>query len=95
MDQLSPWDMHPLDSNLSDYIQEVMTTPTSLLEQEWGGAEEQERILRGLDTMLELDEAHMFREPVNLEDVPVYCTVVTFPTDLGTIKERLSNSQYR
>ena len=33
----------------------------------------------------------MFLTPVDLESIPYYCTQVAFPTDLGTIKERLQN----
>ena len=42
-----------------------------------------------------MDEAHMFREPVDLELVPSYCKLVPFPTDLATIAERLRNGLYR
>ncbi len=95
MDYLSPWDMHLVDANISAYIEQVLTTPSESLEQEWGGEGEQERILTGLEIVLGLDEAHMFREPVSLEAVPNYCTVVAFPTDLGTIRERQANHIYR
>ncbi len=37
----------------------------------------------------------MFLTPVDLESIPYYCTQVAFPTDLGTIKERLQNGFYR
>lgn len=94
-DHLSPWDMHSVDSDLSSYIEQVMTTPITVLEQEWGSEREQERILKGLEIVLGLDEAHMFREPVSLESVPNYCTVVAFPTDLGTITEKLFHRFYR
>jgi PH-interacting protein len=43
----------------------------------------------------ELDEAHMFRNPVDLELVPMYYSCVAFPTDLSTIMERLRNRFYR
>ncbi len=87
--------MHTAGSDFSVYIEKVMTTPTSQLEQEWGGEGEQERILNGLRIVLELDEAYMFQEPVSLEAVPNYCTIVAYPTDLGTITEKLSNRFYR
>lgn len=99
-DFLSPWDMHSVDSDLSAYIERVMTTPTTSLEQEWGGEREQERILNGLEIVhgfdeARLEEAHMFRKPVSLEEVPNYCAFVAFPTDLGTITEKLSHRLYR
>ena len=63
----------------------------------WGGPEEQERerILKGLDVVEGLDEAAMFVEPVDLEEVLDYCVAVPFPTDLSTIRERLRNGFYR
>ena len=42
-----------------------------------------------------LDEAHMFKTPVDLDKVPDYCKVVAFPTDLSTIEKKLANSFYR
>ena len=35
--------------------------------------------------MEEMEEAELFKEPVNLEEELVYCTVVPLPTDLRTI----------
>lgn len=63
----------------------------------WGGPEERERerILNGLDVVEGLDEAAMFVEPVDLEEVLDYCVAVPFPTDLSTIRERLRNGFYR
>ena len=87
--------MQPLDIDLSTYSQRVSATPTSSMEQEWGGEGEPDRIMQGFDAVFELDEAHMFREPVNLDSVPNYSSVVAFPTDLSTIRERLVNGIYR
>lgn len=39
--------------------------------------------------------AKAFASPVNLQDYPLYCTVVAYPTDLGTIRKRLENRFYR
>ena len=61
----------------------------------WGEEGEEERILRGLEVVSTLDEAAMFLEPVDLEEIPDYCTLVPFPTDLATIKTRLQNRFYR
>ena len=62
---------------------------------DWGGEGEVERVLLGLEKVGQLDEAAMFVEPVDLEEIPDYCTVVPFPTDLSTIKTRLRNRFYR
>ena len=61
----------------------------------WGEEGEEERILRGLEVVSTLDEAAMFLEPVDQEEIPDYCTLVPFPTDLATIKTRLQNRFYR
>lgn len=64
----------------------------------WGGEGEEgevKRILHGLEVVSELDEAFMFRHPVDLEEEPMYCLAVPFPTDLSTIRERLQNLFYR
>ena len=63
--------------------------------EEWGGAGEVERILKGLDTLCEMQEAAMFVNPVDFEEEPMYCVAVPFPTDLTTIKTRLRNGFYR
>ena len=61
----------------------------------WGREGERERILKGFDVISGLAEAYQFREPVNLDVVQDYCTIVAFPTDLLTIKRRLENGFYR
>ena len=73
----------------------TLLTPTENVLETWGGEGEVERILYGLDVVSELDEAFMFRQPVDLEEEPMYCLAVPFPTDLSTIRERLQNQFYR
>ena len=73
----------------------TLLTPTENVRETWGGEGEVERILYGLDVVSELDEAFMFRQPVDLEEEPMYCLAVPFPTDLSTIRERLQNQFYR
>lgn len=41
------------------------------------------------------DVAKAFSSPVDLRDYPLYCTVVAYPTDLGTIRLRLAHRFYR
>lgn len=76
-------------------LQELLLIQEQATEESWGGEGEPTRILHGLELACELDEAFMFREPVDLEQVPIYCTCVAFPTDLSTIMERLRNGLYR
>ena len=64
----------------------------------WDSEGERERILQGLDAILEkeedeLEEADMFLDPVDLDEEPTYCTVVPFPTSVSTIAERLRYKQ--
>ena len=61
----------------------------------WGGKGEKQRIQQGLSVVMEMDEASMFVEPVDLEELPTYCLAVPFPTDLSTIGERLGHGFYR
>lgn len=42
-----------------------------------------------------LDIASAFVAPVDLQAYPMYCTVVAYPTDLSTIKQRLESRFYR
>lgn len=46
-------------------------------------------------TLFILDIASAFVAPVDLQAYPMYCTVVAYPTDLSTIKQRLENRFYR
>ncbi|KAM8954150.1 PH-interacting protein [Pelodytes ibericus] len=68
------------------------------LDGEWGcrsREEECERIIAGINQLITLDIVSAFVAPVDLQAYPLYSTVVAYPTDLGTIKERLENRFYR
>lgn len=41
------------------------------------------------------DVAKEFKNPVDLGDYPLYCSVVAYPTDLSTVRQRLRNRFYR
>ena len=91
-DQLSPWDMEPLRGGEEEEEEEGEGDGEGgWLEEEGEGL----RILRGLEVVAGLDEAAMFLEPVDLEEVVDYYTRVPFPTDLSTIRTRLQNKFYR
>ena len=87
-DQLSPWDMEPVRGGEEEDVEEE---GGRWLDEEGEG----ERILRGLEVVAGLEEAAMFLEPVDLEEISDYCTRVPFPTDLSTIRTRLQNRFYR
>jgi bromodomain and WD repeat domain-containing protein 1/3 len=92
-DQLSPWDMEPLDDGQTSLSLPLMVEDPVIA---WGGKNEHKRILNGFRKIMEvMEEAEMFINPVDLEEEVVYCTVVPFPTDLSTITERLANGFYR
>lgn len=107
-EKMSPWDMEPIpeEAALPDQVLDGMSVAEEELnallyepqEGEWGAHtrdEECERVLQGIDHLLTLDAAKAFALPVNLQDYPLYCTVVAYPTDLSTIRTRLENRFYR
>ncbi|XP_036059554.1 bromodomain and WD repeat-containing protein 1 isoform X1 [Onychomys torridus] len=108
IEKLSPWDMEPIPDNVdppeelgasisvtSDELEKLLYRPE---DGEWGQKsrdEECERIINGIDQLLNLDIAAAFAGPVDLCTYPKYCTVVAYPTDLYTIRMRLVNRFYR
>uniref|UniRef100_A0A8D1BAW4 Bromodomain and WD repeat-containing protein 1 n=1 Tax=Sus scrofa TaxID=9823 RepID=A0A8D1BAW4_PIG len=108
IEKLSPWDMEPIPDNVeppeelgasisvtSDELEKLLYKPQ---DGEWGQKsrdEECERIISGIDQLLNLDIAAAFAGPVDLCTYPKYCTVVAYPTDLYTIRMRLTNRFYR
>ncbi|XP_031220381.1 bromodomain and WD repeat-containing protein 1 isoform X3 [Mastomys coucha] len=108
IEKLSPWDMEPIPDNVdppeelgasisvtSDELEKLLYKPQ---DGEWGQRsrdEECERIISGIDQLLNLDIAAAFAGPVDLCTYPKYCTVVAYPTDLYTIRMRLVNRFYR
>uniref|UniRef100_A0AAX7VKN3 Bromo domain-containing protein n=1 Tax=Astatotilapia calliptera TaxID=8154 RepID=A0AAX7VKN3_ASTCA len=107
-EKMSPWDMEPipeeaaLPEQVGDGVEVAEEELKALLyepqEGEWGAHtrdEECERVIHGIDQLLTLDVAKAFALPVNLQDYPLYCTVVAYPTDLSSIRTRLENRFYR
>ncbi|XP_029451437.1 PH-interacting protein isoform X2 [Rhinatrema bivittatum] len=107
-EKMSPWDMEviPNDAVFPEELgTSVLLTDIESraliykpLDGEWGSRsrdEECERIITGINQLLMLDIASAFVAPVDLQAYPVYCTVVAYPTDLSTIKQRLENRFYR
>ncbi|XP_036206000.1 bromodomain and WD repeat-containing protein 1 isoform X3 [Myotis myotis] len=108
IEKLSPWDMEPIPDNVdppeelgasisvtSDELEKLLYKPQ---DGEWGQKsrdEECERIISGIDQLMNLDIAAAFAGPVDLCTYPKYCTVVAYPTDLYTIRMRLVNRFYR
>lgn len=107
-EKMSPWDMEPIPDGTAFPDEVGAGIPvsqeelTALLykpqEGEWGAHsrdEECERVIQGINNLLSLDFASPFAVPVDLSAYPLYCTVVAYPTDLNTIKQRLENRFYR
>ncbi|XP_069462392.1 PH-interacting protein isoform X2 [Ambystoma mexicanum] len=107
-EKMSPWDMEvipraavfPDELGLSVPLtsSEVRNLIYKPLEGEWGSRsrdEECERIITGINQLMTLDIASAFVSPVDLQAYPLYCTVVAYPTDISTIKQRLENRFYR
>ncbi|KAK2113966.1 hypothetical protein P7K49_008232 [Saguinus oedipus] len=106
-EKMSPWDMELIPNNA--VFPEELGTSVPLtdvecrsliykpLDGEWGTNprdEECERIVAGINQLMTLDIASAFVAPVDLQAYPMYCTVVAYPTDLSTIKQRLENRFY-
>uniref|UniRef100_A0A7N6A021 Bromo domain-containing protein n=1 Tax=Anabas testudineus TaxID=64144 RepID=A0A7N6A021_ANATE len=103
-EKLSPWDVEPIPDDetegggiavTADEMKELMYKP---LLGEWGERsrdEECERIVAGIDQLITVEIAAPFSGPVDLLQYPTYCTVIAYPTDLGTIRLRLVHRFYR
>ncbi|XP_043363165.1 bromodomain and WD repeat-containing protein 1 isoform X2 [Dermochelys coriacea] len=108
IEKLSPWDMEPIPDNvdqpeelgasLSVTYEEMEKLLYKPQEGEWGKRSRDEvceRIISGIDQLLNLDISAAFAGPVDLSTYPKYCTVIAYPTDLCTIRMRLINRFYR
>ncbi|XP_073339421.1 bromodomain and WD repeat-containing protein 3 isoform X2 [Pagrus major] len=107
-EKLSPWDVEPIPEDAeqpetegggipvtADEMSELMYKP---LQGEWGERrrdEECERIMVGIEQLITVEITAPFSGPVDLVQYPSYCTVIAYPTDLGTIRLRLMNRFYR
>uniref|UniRef100_A0A8C3XWQ3 Bromodomain and WD repeat domain containing 1 n=1 Tax=Chelydra serpentina TaxID=8475 RepID=A0A8C3XWQ3_CHESE len=108
IEKLSPWDMEPISDNV-DQPEELGASVSVTYEEmekllykpqegEWGKRSRDEvceRIIGGIDQLLNLDISAAFAGPVDLSTYPKYCTVIAYPTDLCTIRMRLINRFYR
>ncbi|KAF7644935.1 hypothetical protein LDENG_00213400 [Lucifuga dentata] len=107
-EKLSPWDVESIPDNAQQPETEggsIAVTPEEMSELmykplpgEWGERsrdEECERIITGIEQLVTVEITAPFSGPVDLVQYPTYCTVIAYPTDLGTIKLRLMNRFYR
>uniref|UniRef100_A0A8C5BCX5 Bromodomain and WD repeat domain containing 1 n=1 Tax=Gadus morhua TaxID=8049 RepID=A0A8C5BCX5_GADMO len=107
-EKLSPWDIERISDIdqrpetdgggipvTAEEMSELMYKP---LDGEWGDRcrdEECERIIAAIDQLITVEIAAPFSGPVDIVQYPTYCTVIAYPTDLGTIRLRLINRFYR
>ncbi|XP_037631117.1 bromodomain and WD repeat-containing protein 3 [Sebastes umbrosus] len=107
-EKLSPWDVEPIPDDAqqpetegcgipvtADEMSALMYKP---LPEEWGERSrdiECERIAAGIEQLITVEITAPFSGPVDLVQYPTYCTVIAYPTDLGTIRLRLMNRFYR
>ncbi|XP_067841033.1 PH-interacting protein isoform X2 [Heptranchias perlo] len=107
-EKMSPWDMEAIPNDAVFPTEPGSSVPLTAAEhkiqlyksqeEEWGCRKREaecERILGGINQLITLDIAAPFVAPVDLQAYPLYCTVVAYPTDLNTIKERVENRFYR
>ncbi|CAN2389514.1 regulation of cell shape, partial [Pristimantis euphronides] len=107
-EKLSPWDMDVIPDDILP--PEEPGTSISVTEEEWdtllyrsqkgewgkGNQDSEcERIICGIDQLLNQDMAGPFAAPVDLSVYPSYCMIIAYPTDLCTIRMRLVNRFYR
>lgn len=67
-------------------------------ESEWlgeGREDMTQRLVTGLEALSQLHFAGPFVYPVNVHEYPDYWSVVPYPTDLDTVREKLLNKYYR
>ncbi|KAL3881699.1 hypothetical protein ACJMK2_028102 [Sinanodonta woodiana] len=105
IEQMSPWDMEPIDSSRCNIEDGTSVTPEELKALlyapkpgEWPGENRDifcSRVIHGLERFMEHSLAEDFLTPVDLNLFPSYAMHIEYPTDLNTIKARLENRFYR
>ncbi|KAK3513530.1 hypothetical protein QTP70_016463 [Hemibagrus guttatus] len=107
IEKISPWDIEAIPENAhrpeavgagvvvtDEERADILYKPQ---DDEWGGRSREEecaRIVAGIDQLITVDIAAPFSGPVDLAQYPTYCTVIAYPTDLGSIRMRLKNNFY-
>jgi len=106
-EEFSPWDLHFIPDGLTE-PESGSPLPLSPEDRDilsykpsgddwpsFGFGAESERIIAGLEKIMEYKIAEDFNVPVNLEEHPVYGMTIPYLIDLNTIKERVRSRFYR
>ncbi|XP_064473415.1 bromodomain and WD repeat-containing protein 3-like [Ornithodoros turicata] len=106
-ERMSPWDFERIDpcrlpENVGGAVPVTHDERQSLIYRprlgEWprcGRDAFCDRLVQGIDNVMELSIAEPFSVPVDLNAYPMYARVVAYPMDLTTIRTRLENRFYR
>ncbi|CDW51796.1 PH interacting protein [Trichuris trichiura] len=97
-ERLSPWDMQPACVNPSELDRHVPMWKYRPKSSEWptrGIEAESDRIILGIEHLMGLPCAEPFVAPVDINEYPLYASVIDYPCDLNTIKLRLHSRFYR
>lgn len=104
---MSPWDFEPVSKKQlpqgdggsmpvnPEELGSLMHVPKDT---EWpahGRDAECQRLVQGLEQIMELSIAEPFLAPVDLQAFPLYAMIIEYPVDLSLIKARLENRFYR
>lgn len=103
---MSAWDLEPCTERFPEnHVQGLSLTEEErerLMYQpepndwpECGRDIECERLIRGLEKIMQTAWAESFNAPVDLNEYPDYGKMIAYPIDLSTIKSRLENRFYR
>ncbi|CAL1534125.1 unnamed protein product [Lymnaea stagnalis] len=106
-EKLSPWDMEPIDPKrkpavvgggvgvTQDEYKSLLYVPKKTEWPSCGREAESQRLIRGLESLMQHSVAEPFIAPVDLQQFPTYACFVPYPIDLSTIRTRLENGFYR
>ncbi|KFD57310.1 hypothetical protein M514_01821 [Trichuris suis] len=97
-ERLSPWDMQPACVNPAELDRHVPMWKYRPKSSEWptrGIDAESDRIVLGIDHLMGFPCAEPFVAPVDVNEYPLYASVIDYPCDLNTIKLRLQSRFYR
>ncbi|BFZ25162.1 hypothetical protein BsWGS_28200 [Bradybaena similaris] len=106
-EKISPWDMEPIDPKrkpavvgggvdvTQDEYKALLYVPKKTEWTSCGREAESQRLIRGLEVLMQHSIAEPFNAPVDLQQFPTYACFVSYPIDLSTIKTRLENGFYR